>query len=893
MKTFLTTLIAIVCVAASFAQNKIEMKFGANPIYIFDSTRIDVNRADDNLFIGRYAGLNNVPIYHQDSTQGKNNTYMGSWAGRFNYYGYRNTYIGAQAGAYADGHENTSIGFSAGQEYEGHYGTFVGAYSGNNLEQGINTFVGYGAGFYADLCERNTKIGYMAGSQNNTGTNNVFVGHHAGSGTNHGAGADPDHNVFIGSYAGGDVLHGDRNTSIGTESLYSVQNGIGNVAVGYMAGYNETGSNKLYIENSNSNTPLLYGEFDNDILRVNGELQVKDQYKFPLTKGTNDQVLRTDGAGQLVWSNDFVDDADNDPLNELIDSVSFMFPFLIVHQGGIDHMVDLGILYADSDADSGNELQTLSVVGDSLKISNGNGVKMPAGSAMEDGDSDTRIELYEGASDGVLFTVDNKIIMGVDSSGIQFFNNSDNTFIGEMSGGAISTGSANTFLGDEAGKINTTGSGNTFAGRSAGASHGTGNNNTYLGARTGLFKASGSGNVFIGNDAGSYATGDNKLYIDNSDTNSPLIYGEFDNDLVQMNADLDLNGSFIGDLDIQGNLSVSDTTSHFFLKLDTIKQNIHLRTPTFTVDSMYDSSPLTVSNVDTSGIFDSTMFYLQIDATSINQVTRIVNWGFEEPGYNELELQSNGGYVNLSDGTLQTDGEGHVSINTSPDSYPLYVTTSDTVDAVSRFRYNSLVYSDIIAVEGISTPVDFYGYGGKFEGGYTGAEGIVEPTGSGSYFGIRGRSNGGDGTNYGVWGYATGDGTNYAVYAQGDLAYTGSLINASDARLKKNIAPISSALSTIMLLNPSRYEYRRAEYPAMNLAAGAHFGFLAQELEEVLPELVKDQALQTDPRSKESSGESMKAVNYTELIPVLTAAIQEQQQIIEQLVQRIQQLEQN
>jgi len=36
----------------------------------------------------------------------------------------------------------------------------------------------------------------------------------------------------------------------------------------------KSGSNKLYIENSDSSSPLLYGEFDNDYLKINGDLEV-------------------------------------------------------------------------------------------------------------------------------------------------------------------------------------------------------------------------------------------------------------------------------------------------------------------------------------------------------------------------------------------------------------------------------------------------------------------------------------------------------------------------------------------------------------------------------------------------------------------------------------------
>jgi len=41
-----------------------------------------------------------------------------------------------------------------------------------------------------------------------------------------------------------------------------------------MAGLNDTTDNKLYIENSQSSNPLIYGEFDNDLVRINGDLEV-------------------------------------------------------------------------------------------------------------------------------------------------------------------------------------------------------------------------------------------------------------------------------------------------------------------------------------------------------------------------------------------------------------------------------------------------------------------------------------------------------------------------------------------------------------------------------------------------------------------------------------------
>ncbi len=80
-------------------------------------------------------------------------------------------------------------------------------------------------------------------------------------------------NLFVGENAG-HTTTGDDNSFLGYQSGYSNTTGAGNVFLGYQAGYNETGSDKLYIENSNSATPLIYGEFDNNILQFNGNVGI-------------------------------------------------------------------------------------------------------------------------------------------------------------------------------------------------------------------------------------------------------------------------------------------------------------------------------------------------------------------------------------------------------------------------------------------------------------------------------------------------------------------------------------------------------------------------------------------------------------------------------------------
>ena len=71
---------------------------------------------------------------------------------------------------------------------------------------------------------------------------------------------------------------------------------------------------------------------------------------------------------------------------------------------------------------------------------------------------------------------------------------------------------------------------------------------------------------------------------------------------------------------------------------------------------------------------------------------------------------------------------------------------------------------DVIGVQGISRPSDYYGIGGSFEGGWRGIEGLVRPTGNLFYTGVHGEVLGGTGINYAIYGSATGGTTNYAGY---------------------------------------------------------------------------------------------------------------------------------
>jgi hypothetical protein len=124
----------------------------------------------------------------------------------------------------------------------------------------------------------------------------------------------------------------------------------------------------------------------------------------------------------------------------------------------------------------------------------------------------------------------------------------------------------------------------------------------------------------------------------------------------------------------------------------------------------------------------------------------------------------------------------------------------------------------------------------------------------------------------------------------GDASATGVWQN-SDKRIKRDIKPIDKAMDGIMKLKPSIYYFKRdeASYKYLNLPKEQQFGLIAQEAKEVFPNIVREYKTY-DEDGKERS-ETMHSINYTALIPVLIKGMQEQQNRISTLEERIAKLE--
>ncbi|MCB9205545.1 MAG: tail fiber domain-containing protein [Flavobacteriales bacterium] len=318
---------------------------------------------------------------------------------------------------------------------------FLGNSAGENddLTTNFNVYVGYQAGQNGTTAERNTAIGAEAMKTITTGKYNVSVGGFTLNSITNG-----EDNIAIGNPALFNLTTGDRNISMGGLSLNSLVSGNRNIAIGFEAGkfttgtgnvfigdqaaLNETGSNKLYIENSSSATPLIYGEFDTDLVRINGDLEVTGS--FPID------------------TLNIIADADNDTKIQ------------------VEESADEDVIRFDV---AGNQAAEISA--------NANGLSR---------------FLLTNANSSILI-----------NGGLNLSTGADNIFLGVLAGNAATTDSNNIFIGTNSGRLNT-----------------------------------GSGSIFMGYEAGENETGSNRLYIDNSNTASPLIYGEFDNDLVGINGNL-------------------------------------------------------------------------------------------------------------------------------------------------------------------------------------------------------------------------------------------------------------------------------------------------------------------------------------------------------------------
>jgi hypothetical protein len=139
----------------------------------------------------------------------------------------------------------------------------------------------------------------------------------------------------------------------------------------------------------------------------------------------------------------------------------------------------------------------------------------------------------------------------------------------------------------------------------------------------------------------------------------------------------------------------------------------------------------------------------------------------------------------------------------------------------------------------------------------------------------------------GVMNFITNGSTRMQIDGSGNIgAPSGTNIyNASDLRLKRNISTINDGLNKIMELNPVKFNW--VENYVVSEENKDMLGFIAQEIQEVIPEAVESFANGNTITIGETLIENPLRVNEKFIIPVLVKAIQEQQAQIEELKSQI------
>jgi hypothetical protein len=538
-----------------------------------------------------------------------------------------------------------------------HDGTnlFIGEFSGSTYNGGSNsnTAIGYESMKNITTGGGNTAIGNVSLKANNTGFQNTGIGNSSLISNTTGnrnvaigvsalyANTTGKQNTVIGTLADAKNQGGTNNTIIGFEAGkgISTHNKSGNVFLGYQAGFNETGDNKLYIENSSNSSPLIWGDFTTDSAVINGNFHVTGN-------------ITTDGANLGITKIDELTDAKYD---------------------GTNLFVGFG-----------------SGINSDLTTSNNTGLGKEALKNIIGGDWNVSIGYQSMYNNTTGFS---NLATGAQA----LYSNTTGQYNTANGASALylnTTGQNNVANGFHALYSNTIGQNNVGIGRNTNYYNEEGNRNTIIGhnAGSGSSLHNKSGNVFLGFQAGFAELSNDKLYIENSNSTTPLIWGDFASDLAA------INGKF----------------------------GVNTQNPTARVD---------------------------IVATSGEDPFRVAIGGATK-----LKVHDNGGTS--------------IGLNAS------------------------------------GTPVN-------------------------------------------------------GLYVHGDLEYNAGLTSVSDKRYKTNIKSLNNTLENISKIRGVTYDWKRNEYPERNFSDKKQIGVIAQEVEEVFPELV----------STNEAG--YKSVDYVKLTPILLEAVKE------------------
>ena len=332
LKTYITSLLLLV-IASSYAQ------VGIGTTSPNAASMLDITSTNSGLLIPRVSLISTSDVATIASPVTSLLVYNSGFAPNGYYYWNGSVWVLLSTGNNSDWSLTGNTGTSSATNFFGTTDDVDIVFRRNNIRAGFignpggatsttlnvkNTSFGANSLLNPSTAYRNTAIGTNVMPSNTTGFLNTSIGDQSmfsnltgNTNTVIGVGAlysntSGSENVGLGRNALTSA-NASNNTALGFGSLRQNASGTNNVAIGHQAGYNETGNYKLYIENSTAvngtdssvNNALIYGEFDNRIVRTNGTIQIGNPattgFALPTARGTTGNVLQTDGVGGTSW----------------------------------------------------------------------------------------------------------------------------------------------------------------------------------------------------------------------------------------------------------------------------------------------------------------------------------------------------------------------------------------------------------------------------------------------------------------------------------------------------------------------------------------------------------------------------------------------------------------
>ena len=429
-----------------------------------------------------------------------------------------------------------------------------------------------------------------------------------------------------------------------------------------------------------------------------------------------------------------------------------------------------------------------------------------------------------------------------------------------------------------------------------------------------------SGKLHIGIDK-SLITGSGSIGNNNNDEEG--IYNDFDikgiskndasynfyvNGNTLIKDDLDISGSFYLDDYFQMNTiqqesifqinDISGYTSGYSFDVSTVVITKHENMNTTTTPIMYlgrtgvansGYAELSICQYETNNTQPRVKMEFNLDNTTANDKTNVLTLTAEDGGY--VGINNNTPQYNLDvNGTIQLDGEiefrtgSNIDFKSGVTTFNTPVTINDDISINSTFNINhdTSFNENVDITENLVIHKEFKIFDGN-SNFFTNIYGVTEKCSKINYSNtnIYIENVGGEDIVF-----KTNDTERVVIFNNGDVSFNhsiqisddvtvgGTMMSSSDRRIKTNIAPLENCLDKIDGI--SGYQYNRTD---LIDTTKLHVGVIAQDVEEVYPELV------------ETNKSDIKQVNYNSLIAVLVECVKELKEENKELKERIINLE--